>query len=698
MIDDTKALQLARDAFRGSTDYFNANIRQQLERDLRQFQSRHSPDSKYLSDAYRSRSKFFRPKTRAMVRSNEATAAEAFFSTADVVAVSAQRETDDAQKVSAEINQELLQYRLTKTIPWFQLCIGAYQDAMVQGAVISHHEWIYDPVRRLDEPRCSLIPLENMRFDPAADWTDPINTSPYLVWLIPMYVKDVKAKMKSGKWRTLSDSELKSSAKQYDSTRLLREDNRSSSTDTITAINDFTIVWVHMNVMADDETGTDMMYYTLGEQFLLSSPIPLVQQYAHCANGKRPFVLGKVIIETHKNYPSGKVRLARETQSEINEIANQRCDNVKFSMNKRYFVARGRQVDLRSLTRNVPSAVTLMNDIEKDVKVVETPDVTSSSYQEQDRLNMDFDEITGNMSQSSVQANRKLNETVGGMEILSGDANKTQAYDLKVFIETWVEPALQQHIRLEQFYETDEVVLAIAAEKSKLFQKFGYDQITDELLMADLTLTVNVGMNATSPTQKINNLLTGVNGIKTALADGVLQQYGVDPTEVIKEVFGALGHKDGGRFFKLGEEGDPQVAAMQQQLQSMQQQLEAKHPQKLVDAQVREIEARIEYLKAQTVEKGTTSIFSAMQAGEVLASVPQVAPIADKIMQAAGYQTPIPAGVDPNFPVSEAAVPAAAAGPMDLPESGNTSPQFPARPGSPSAGMNQGIEGGGENL
>lgn len=693
MIDMAKALSLAKDAFEGSTSYFNANIRPQLERNLRQFQSRHNPDSKYLSDAYRSRSKFYRPKSRAMVRSNEATAAEAFFSTADVVAVSAQRERDDSQKVSAEINQELLQYRLTKTIPWFQLCIGAYQDAMVQGAVISHHEWVWDPVRRIDEPRCTLIPLENFRFDPAASWTDPINTSPYLIWLIPMYVKDVKAKMREGKWVTLTDGELKQAASAYDSTRMLREDNRSSSTDQITAINDFTIVWVHLNIMADDETGSDVMYYTLGDRHVLSAPIPLVQQYAHCINGKRPFVLGKVIIETHKNYPSGKIQLARDTQAEINEIANQRIDNVKFAMNKRYFVARNRQVDLRSLTRNVPSAVTLMNDIEKDVKVIDTPDVTSSSYQEQDRLNMDFDEITGNMSQSSVQANRRLNETVGGMELLAGDANKTQSYDLKVFIETWVEPALEQHIRLEQHYETDEVILAIAAERSALYQKFGYDQITDELLMADLTLSVNVGMNATSPTQKINNLLTGVNGVKTALADGVLQQYGVDATEIIKEVFGALGHKDGGRFFNT-DNGDPRVQALQQQVQQLQQDLEARQPQRLIDAQVREIEARIELIKSQAVEKGTTSIFSAMQAGEVLASAPQVAPIADKIMQAAGYQTPSPAGVDPNFPVAEAAVPAAQAGPIDLPESGNTSPQFPARPASPDTGAGQGIEGG----
>ena len=70
-------------------------------------------------------------------------------------------------------------------------------------------------------------------------------------------------------------------------------------------------------------------------------------------------------------------------QAEINEVANQRIDNVKFAMNKRYWVRRNQQVDIRSITRNVPGSVTMMNDPEKDVKVQETNDVTSSAYQEQ---------------------------------------------------------------------------------------------------------------------------------------------------------------------------------------------------------------------------------------------------------------------------------------------------------------------------
>lgn len=705
MIDDTTALQLARDAESGSTTYFDANIRPNLERDIRQFQSRHAPDSKYMSEAYRSRSRFYRPKTRAMVRNAEATSAEAFFSTADVVAIVPEDERDDMQLASAEIMLALLNYRLRKTVPWFQTVVGAYQDAMVQGTVISHQAWEYDPVKGVDRPKITLIPLENFRFDPAADWTDPVNTSPYNIWLMPMYVKDIKRRMAPGpngepaKWRPLSDSQLLSAAKKYDSTRMLREDQRTNSADATTAITSFTIVWVHLNIMADDETGEDMMYYTLGSEFLLSSPEPLSAQYAH---GKRPFVIGKSVIETHKNWAAGPVRLARDTAAEINEITNQRVDNVRFAMNKRYFVKRNTQTDIRSLTRNVPSSVTLMQSLD-DVKVIDTPDVTSSSYQEQDRLNMDFDEITGSMSQSSVQANRKLNETVGGMEIMDAGANRVQAYQLKTFIETWVEPVLHQMVLLEQHYETDETILAMAAGKSERFQKMGLDQVTDGLLMSDMTMVVSVGMNATSPTQKINNLISGVNGIKTALADGVLEKYGVDPVEIVKEVFGALGHKDGGRFFKTLDGQDPQVAALQSQVEELQAAMDAKHPPELLAAMVKEIEARVELLgkqgakaDADKVSTGVTATYAAMQAAEVIASVPQVAPIADKIMQAAGYQVPTPRGIDPNFPVAEPIMPAAVeamqTGPVDIAPSGNTSPMSPGTSPSPLQGAHDGIE------
>ena len=90
-----------------------------------------------------------------------------------------------------------------------------------------------------------------------------------------------------------------------------------------------------------------------------------------------------------------------------------------------------------------------MNDPEKDVRVISTPDVTGSSFQEQDRFNLDFDEVAGTFSTSSVASNRQLNETVGGMNLLTQGANQISEFQLRVFTETWTEPCLRQVVALE---------------------------------------------------------------------------------------------------------------------------------------------------------------------------------------------------------------------------------------------------------
>lgn len=130
-------LELAAEAYNSSTSFVDANYRKKWEDNLRHFQSRHASGSKYLKDAYKYRSKIFRPKTRSATRNNEAAAMAAFFANQDVLDVQAMNPEDPGQRASAEIMKEVLQYRLTKTIPWFQICLGAFQDAMVTGVVLS---------------------------------------------------------------------------------------------------------------------------------------------------------------------------------------------------------------------------------------------------------------------------------------------------------------------------------------------------------------------------------------------------------------------------------------------------------------------------------------------------------------------------------------------------------------------------------
>jgi hypothetical protein len=326
----------------------------------------------------------------------------------------------------------------------------------------------------------------------------------------------------------------------------------------------------------------------------------------------------------------------------------------------------------------------MLTDLD-DVKVQETNDVTSSSYQEQDRLNLDFDDVAGTFSGASVQSNRSLNETVGGMNMLTTNANQVSSYQLRTFVETWVEPVLQQLVLLEQHYETDTVVLAMAGKKAELLQKFGIDAVTDELLMQELTTNVNVGIGATNPQDQINSFMMGMNNLRGILADGLLQKHGLNVSEVIKELFGKLGYKDGSRFFDT-EGQDPQLLEAQQTIEQLQQALSQKHNPELIAAQIAKLDAEIANIKANAVQTNVASMFAATQAAANIAQMPQIAPIADIVLTESGRQAPSPGGVDPNLPIPEAAAP-----PEQIVDMGqNTSPQFPALPDggeSPMAGI-----------
>jgi hypothetical protein len=602
-LNDAQALVLARDAYGASTTYFDSGIRTHVEAAMRQFRGEHPTGSKYRSDAYASRSKLFRPKTRAMVTKAEATAAEAFFATEDVVTITPWDESSQRGLVSADINRALLQYRLNgkhpkRCIPWYVTAIAAYQEAMVNGVVCSRQWWEFDKPRGLDRPRCDLVPIENIRFDAAANWADPVNYSPYWIELVPMYVKDVKAKAADPnpykKWVALTDGEILAGINQrFDSTRQAREgSSRPDPKDQVTAITEYTLVWVHRNIV--EWNGRDYFYYTLGTDKLLSKVVPLEQEFWH---GRRPYVMGYTAIEAHRNYPTSPVMQAKDLQAEANDVVNLRLDNVKFVLSKRYFVRRNAQVDLRSLTRNTIGSATLMKDPQKDVKVVDFNDVTGSAYQEQDRINVDMDEI-GGFSSSSVQTNRKLGETVGGMNLLAAEGSQTGNYRLRTFVETWMEPATNQLCLLEQKYETDEVVMAIAGKRSVMYQRFGESQALDHFLNEELVLSVNVGFGPTNPTFQLERFMQAMTKFKEILADAVLQNAGINVEEVKKEIFGKLGYRDGRRFFHDTE--NPEVKALMDQIAALEQQLAQKESPEERAAKVRKLNVEADKIIAET--------------------------------------------------------------------------------------------------
>jgi FtsZ-binding cell division protein ZapB len=463
---------------------------------------------------------------------------------------------------------QIVQYRLTHTIPWFQVLIGGIQDAQSQGACIAHIHWRFvasgkDASLKVveDKPCMDLVPIENIRFHPAANWMDPLHTSPYLIHLIPMYVGDVKERMsqpdpKGRTWNTVSDATLQRFTDDAnDSTRAARLGLSEDPTNARSRITNYDVVWIHRHIHR--YRGTDYEWYTVASEVRLTEPEPLAHTVFH---GRRPYEMGRAVLETHKALPSSVPMLVKGIQEDINDTRNQRSDNVKFVLNKRYLVKRGANVDLQSLVRNVPGGITQVNNVEGEVKELAWPDVTQSSYLEEDRSVGIFDELIGNFNPQQVAQQRTARESERTMLAVQTPSTMLTEYMMKTYVETFVLPVLRQLVMLEQHYETDQAVLAIAGDKAKVRQKYGIDQVTDQLLEAELTTNVNVGMGATDPVMKLQRFLLGINNLQRF---AVKPPPGININEVYKEVFALSGYQDGTRFL-LSQ--DPAKTQLQQQL------------------------------------------------------------------------------------------------------------------------------------
>jgi hypothetical protein len=578
-------LKLSQEAFEASSSYIESNYKNEWEYSLRAFRNEHAPGSKYLSDEFKSRSRIFRPKTRSIIRKNEAAAMQAAFSNRETVSVEPGNPDDPMSVASAAAIKALLEYRLTKTIPAFETYLGGVQDAQTSGLVCSYQYWDYQKKGERvikDKPCIELRPLENIRFDAGASWVDPVNTSPYFADIIPMYVCDVKSMMESKddktgspKWKKYDEKIIaKARPDVMDSLRQARLGNKQDPELEDSKISSFDIVWVLRWFMKDSQ-GEDHVFYTLGTEELLTDPLPIQDVYFH---GVRPYVIGYSVLETHKAFKSGIPMLTKPLQQETNDIANQRLDNVKFVLNKRWIVARGRQVDVNSLVRNVPGGVTLTTDPNLDVKESNWPDVTSSSYVEQDRLNSDFDDLAGNFTPSTKVANNAMNDTLGGSRLAAAGAGLMTEYLIRTINETWWEKVLRQLALLEQYYETDQIVLGVCANKAQLLPRFGVSQINDFLLMKEVNVTVDMAMG--DPNQRLQKFLFA----NQAAAQIRLQPPpGANVSEITKEIFANAGYRDGARFYKDRE--DPALVQAKNIIQQLQSALQGKQMELQADMQ-----------------------------------------------------------------------------------------------------------------
>ncbi len=609
MIDDSEALGRANEAYKQGKDWFDGNERTRLMESLALHYSEFPQGSRYNEDAYKKRSRLFRPKTRTAIDKLTAGAAIALFSNSDLSNIRAEDATDAAAVRAAKVQHEIMNYRLNETMPWFSTCMAAWVDTLIQGRCFSRQEWVADGENpgapESDTPSCVLIPRENIMWHPAADWMEPLKRSPYVIERVPWVgselaeaiernVRNPPAEGSGGiRYRPMTLERIMSSASDNsaDTITAQREGGkRDRYTRQASGSRYFGICWVHKNIMRIG--GVDIYYETLGETILLSEPMPLEQVIGVAF---RPYTCGMATMEPHKMDQQSVVSAGRNLQEEINDNVNLRIDNLRLAINQRHLVRRGASTDLNSLLRNVAGSVTMTGDPDRDVKPLQTRGIDGASFADQDRLNMDFDDFAGVMTGSTVGSARQLNETVGGMNLLRDSAGQVSEFRLRLFVITWVQPTMRQILELTRTFETDPRVIELAGKRAKVEDAEG-----QRALSAQTKLRVTVGFGDTTPEQRIAKISGAFQAIGAIVPQALT---GVDSEQVIGEIMGAVGFDDGTRFFpSLGGDEDPRVAELTQQIEQLTAMLEGKQLEQQTKVQIAEIAAktRMGVVQAQT--------------------------------------------------------------------------------------------------
>lgn len=654
-LTDSAWLQMFRGALDASDKYMN-QLRPAWVRNFRAFGNKHVNGSKYETQPYRNRSKLHRPKTRMAVRKNDATTAGAMFSTEDVVSITAERKSDKLQSMVAALTHEVLNYRLDRSNRmcgpnWFLTAVGARHDTQMTGICVSKQFWefeertipefqdqpVFDELGQpsLDEtgtpitervivdrteivrdrPMVTLIPPELAYIDPTGDWRDPIQEGGHFIVEFPMRLEDLEEmieaqasrnRMGGGKWREIDTSKLTQGKSETSSlSNNVRRSRDDGSNRYDTSFSDRQGQTITLHECFYRYGGTDWHFWTVGKDTLLSDPRPVEESYPE-QRGDRPYVRGVGALESHKTHPTAPVESWMPLQQEMNELTNLGLDAMKMSISPITRIRRGRGVDLRQVQNRGPDATIMVQEMD-DVTFDRAPPPPPNVQQYLNNLNTDFDELAGVFSNGSVQTNRQMNETVGGMQLLSQSANALTEFDLRVWVETWVEPCLHQLVRCIQHYESDETILAVAGEKCGLIEanqapapqqppavpgippegqapeaqqglqppkqqnpnepKITIEQAIAAMDSMKLSVRVNVGIGAMDSAQKLQKFMAGVK--MTMDLAPLVAKDGVEPDgpAMLQEAWGLVGYKDADRFFRQKpaeqDKGPPPEAQME---------------------------------------------------------------------------------------------------------------------------------------
>lgn len=143
----------------------------------------------------------------------------------------------------------------------------------------------------------------------------------------------------------------------------------------------------------------------------------------------KPFVVASFEPLPNEFYGMSAVELVADLQEETNTHRNQRIDNVSLVMNRMFQVLRDADIDESELVSRPHGIIHV--DSHDDIKPLQVPDVTASSYNEEQIVKLDMENTLGVPSVvRGVDSSRRETAT----EIVTKSSNAGLRFDVKIML------------------------------------------------------------------------------------------------------------------------------------------------------------------------------------------------------------------------------------------------------------------------
>lgn len=408
------------------------------------------------------------------------------------------REQNDIE--NAKVLEQLLDYQ------WYALNMRRVmkdwvKQMLLYGTGVVKTAWEFEPITGIDQPSVKVVDLLNFFVDSNAFSIQDAQFVVHRTW------KDLEELKKNENYQLPRD--LKGAAMIYSDYETQRDaiTNKTKENDSTQKKIEILEYWGLYDLDGDGNDEECLITIANKNNIIRAELNPFEHQ-------KKPFIEVKDISIPNEFWGIGEIEPLVSLQYELNDIRNQRMDNVTQILRNQPILSRQAGVEPYEVEQWMNGNILRVNGHpEAAVGFSRPPDVTASSYNEETLVKGDIQNVTGIGGFGATVAGRNVRtlqqDTATGAMLQQEEANFR--FRSKLDNLEWALTELgQQLVQLNQQFWDQEKVIRIIGEQNKIeFKKIRSEDIQgnfDIIVEAGSTMPMNKGIQRAEAIQLVNTL------------------------------------------------------------------------------------------------------------------------------------------------------------------------------------------------